>query len=41
MNMAIIVPDKIKSEFTVFISDLPPDLHVLETSQVFSLDVME
>lgn len=41
MNMSIIVPDKIKSDFTVFIANLPPDLHVLETSQVFPMEVLE
>lgn len=41
MNMSIIVPDKIKSDFTVFISSIPSDLHVLETSQAFPMEVME
>ncbi len=39
-NLAIIVPDKIKGEFSVFITDITPDLHVLETSQVFPMKVM-
>ena len=40
-NLAIIVPDKIKGEFSVFITNMTPDLHVLETSQVFPMKVTE
>ena len=41
MNVAIIVPDKIKDKFSTFISNLPSDLHVLATSQAFPMEVME
>ena len=36
-NLAIIVPDKIKGSFSTFITDVTPDLHILETSQCFPL----
>ena len=39
LNLCILVPDKIKSEFSVFITNLIPDLHILETSQVFPFRV--
>ena len=39
--MAIIVPDKIKGDFSVLITNMTPDLHVLETSQIFPMKVME
>ncbi len=37
MNVVIIVPDKIKNEFSAFISNLPPDLHIHEASQAFPM----
>ena len=40
-NLAIIVPNKITNEFSVFITDIAPDLHVLQTSQVFPMKVLE
>ena len=40
-NLSIIVPDKIKGEFSVFITNITPDLHILETNQVFPMRVME
>ena len=36
-NPTIIVPDKIKGNFSTFITDVTPDLHILETSQCFPL----
>ena len=39
MNVAIIVPDKIKSKFSAFITNTPPDLHIHEASQVFPMGV--
>ena len=39
INLCILVPDKIKGEFSVFITDMTPDLHVLETGQAFPLKV--
>ena len=38
-NLTIIVPDKIKvkSNFSAFITDMTPDLHILETSQCFPI----
>ena len=41
MNMAIIVPDKVKNDLSVFISNLPPDLHILATSKTFPLGVLK
>lgn len=41
MNVAIIVPNKITGEFAAFISNLPPDLHVHETSQAFPMVVYD
>ena len=40
-NLAIIVPDKIKEEFSVFITDVTPDLHVVDANQCFPLKVMK
>ncbi len=36
-NLAIIVPDKIKGEFSVFITNAPPDLQVITNGQVFPM----
>ena len=36
-NLTIMVPDKIKTRWSVFISDLPPDLHIHDASQAFPL----
>ena len=36
-NLVIIVPNKIKGSFSVFITDTIPDFHILETSQCFSI----
>ena len=38
--MTIIVPDKIKEGFSVFITDLTPDLEVVHHGQAFPLKVM-
>ena len=35
--MTIIVPYRIKGKFSVFISNLPPDLHIHEASQAFPM----
>ena len=35
--MTIMVPDKIKTRWSVFISNIPPDLHIHEASQAFPL----
>ena len=40
-NLAIIVPDKIKGHFSVFVVDSTPDLHIIETSQCFPLHVYD
>ena len=40
-NPTIIVPDKIKGEFSVFITDITPDLEVVHHGQVFPMIVME
>ena len=40
-NLAIIVPDKLKGEFSVFITDITPDLEVVHHGQVFPMMVME
>ena len=40
-NLAIIVPDKIKGEFSVFITDITPDLEVVHHGQVFPMKVTE
>lgn len=39
--MAIIVPDKIKGEFSVFITDMTPDLEVVHHGQAFPMKVTE
>lgn len=36
-NVCIIVPDKIKGEWSVFIADVTPDLEVVHHGQVFPL----
>ena len=36
-NPTIIVPDKIKGSFSAVITNMTPDLHILETTQCFSL----
>ena len=36
-NPTIIVPDKIKGSFSAIITNITPDLHILETTQCFSL----
>lgn len=41
MNLAIIVPDKIKGEFSVFITNMTPDLEVVHHGQVFPMKVMK
>ena len=33
----LIVPDKIKGEFSVFITNAPPDLQVITNGQVFPM----
>ena len=38
-NLAIIVPDKIKGEFSVFITAMVPDLEVVHHGQVFPMMV--
>ena len=38
-NLCILIPDKIKGEFSVFITDMTPDLQVIENGQVFPLKV--
>ena len=40
-NLAIITPDKIKGEFSVFITNLIPDLEVVHHGQVFPMKVKE
>lgn len=40
-NLTIIVPDKIKGEFSVFITDMTPDLEVIHHGQCFPMKVME
>ncbi|MYB29486.1 MAG: DEAD/DEAH box helicase [Cenarchaeum sp. SB0663_bin_5] len=40
-NLAIIVPDKIRGEFSVFITNMTPDLEVVHHGQVFPMKVME
>ena len=37
VNPAIMVPDKIKGEFSAMMTDITPDLHVHEASQAFPL----
>lgn len=40
--MAIIIPDKIKGkEFSTFITNMTPDLEVVQHSQVFPMRVTE
>ncbi len=38
-NHSIMVPDKIKDEFSTFITDITPDLHIHEASQCFPMRV--
>ena len=40
-NLAIIVPDKTKGEFSTFITNLTPDLEIVHHGQVFPMKVME
>ena len=40
-NLCILVPDKIKGEFSVFITNITPDLEVVHHGQVFPMRVME
>ena len=40
-NPTIIVPDKITGEFSVFITDMTPDLEVIHHGQCFPMKVME
>ena len=40
-NLCIIVPNKIQGEFSVFITDITPDLEVVHHGQVFPMKVME
>ena len=40
-NLTIIVPDKINDEFSVFITDMTPDLEVVHHGQCFPMRVME
>ena len=40
LNRAIIVPSKIQSGFTAFITDMTPDLEVIHHGQVFPMKVM-
>ena len=40
-NLAIIVPYKIQGEFSVFITDITPDLEVIHHGQVFPMRVDE
>ena len=35
-NLSIIIPSKLKSKYSVYISDLTPDAHVIGINQVFS-----
>lgn len=39
--MAIIIPDKIKGEFSAFITNSTPDLEVVHHGQVFPMKVMK
>ena len=40
-NPTIIVPDKINNEFSVFITNMMPDLEVVHHGQVFPIEVMD
>ena len=40
-NPTIIVPDKIKDEFSVFITDITPDLEVVHHGQVFPMKMVK
>ena len=40
-NLAIIIPDKIKDEFSTFITNMTPDLEVVHHGQVFPMRVTE
>ncbi len=40
-NLAIIIPDKFTGKFSVFVTDITPDLHIIAANQCFPLYIYE
>ena len=40
-NLSLVCPDKTKGEFFTFITNMLPDFHILETSQIFPIEVVQ